>query len=85
MHSSSTNFSIWKRVSVRQVTSYRLHHRTMSNVFFALSLTNGRAMMGILALARGCSPEELPSSSSSETSILYGTDMARDVELQIGL
>ena len=46
----------------------------MSKVFFALSLTNGRAIMGIFALALGCSLV-WPTNSSSEASILYGTDM----------
>jgi len=50
---------------------------TISNVFFALSLTNGRAMMGIRSLALGW-PLLLPNISSCEASILYGTDIVDD-------
>lgn len=50
----------------------------MSNVFLARSLTKGRAMIGILSLALGCWVLP-PTRSSSDASILYGTDMAGNV------
>lgn len=53
---------------------------TMSNVFSARSLTNGRAMMGIFWLARSCWVW-FPRSICSFASILYGTDIAADGEV----
>lgn len=54
--------------------SFCIH--TISNVFFALSLTKGLAMIGIFSLALGClsAPETLL--------MLYGTDMIADSQMQ---
>lgn len=53
---------------------------TISKVFFARSLTNGRAMMGIFSLARSWVP--WPSAGRPvEASIRYGTDIMAAVDM----
>jgi hypothetical protein len=53
IHSSSTNFSTCLAYQYMCSSNERMQcrSRTMSSVFFARSLTNGRAMTGIRSLA----------------------------------
>jgi len=83
MHSSSTNFSTWVKMCQRHASEIESVFLTMSNVFLALSLTWPLAINGIFSLALVWLLE--PTSKSSEAcsfcSILYGTDMGMDVQV----